>query len=455
MTKEAKYSLKDSIAVRLLKVVFSIYLSITVVITCMQMLHEYSQEEKEVLLALERAEYIFKANLVNALWNFDEEQIYANEQGIMHVPSIVGMRVHDIVQDKYIAHAGFALNREGEIVHSEGEKPSAYLRLFMRKFSLVHDNKRIGEAVLYSSNKVVFDKVKSYFLVIIFTAIIKIIMLWGLFLWAFNKFLTKPLDLFCHAMERIDLDKPAETSLSLETFNIYELSRLEYMFNTMRRRISDSLERQDLLNRTLEEQVDTRTKELQKSNQQLESTNRMLEKYVILIEKNAITDELTALYNRRYFNQVFPEKIALALSTGRSIAFMMIDVDYFKKYNDNYGHQKGDEALAAIGKVIKANCQRSDDVPLRLGGEEFGIIFLGADCQQCKNFSERIRTFIEKLDIEHAFNGDVGHITVSCGVVTGDNLTPEIDMDELYRLADEALYIAKKNGRNQIKQIEL
>ncbi len=96
-----------------------------------------------------------------------------------------------------------------------------------------------------------------------------------------------------------------------------------------------------------------------------------------LIEKKAITDELTTLYNRRYFNQIFPKEIKRAIRDQQTISFIMVDVDHFKQYNDHYGHQKRDSVLATISKLLKLNCKRGSDIALRLVGEEFGVIFSG------------------------------------------------------------------------------
>ena len=452
ITQKSKHSLRNSIAVKLLRVVFSLYLCITILMTLMQMFNEYLLEENEVKHVLQRTQLIFEANLMDALWNFNVEQLNANEKGIMQVPVIVGVQVFDVVENKFVIQTGLVLNPHGEIT----QKFHAYLHLLTHKFSLIKNKKKIGEVILYSSNQVVFDKVKYNFLVIIISAVIKTILLWILFLWAFNRYLTQQLDVFCHTMEKVNIDKQKETYLCLETFNTYDLSRLEYLFNNMLSRIIDSKGKLDILNKTLEEKIDIRTSELQKSNQQLEKANQNLEKYVSLIEKNAITDELTSLYNRRHFNQVFPKEIQRAIRDKQAVSFLMIDVDHFKQYNDNYGHQKGDEVLAAIGEVLKINCKRSSDIPLRLGGEEFGIIFSTVinSCQDIV-FAESIRKAIETLKIEHAFNSVANHITASFGLVTVANPSMETNMDTLYKLADEALYRAKENGRNQVKQSKL
>lgn len=93
------------------------------------------------------------------------------------------------------------------------------------------------------------------------------------------------------------------------------------------------------------------------------------------IEILTITDELTELYNRRHFNQVLPNEIARAKRNSQWLAFLMIDADNFKKYNDTYGHQAGDEALVAMARLMKSRFKRSGDFVFRLGGEEFAILF--------------------------------------------------------------------------------
>lgn len=417
--------------------------------TMVQMVHEYLFVRNDIKVNLEKMQLIFESNLVNALWTCDANQILTNEEGIMHVPTLVGMQIYDSAQNKYVSRSGFILNHNNEIVHSKGEKTAFYLSLIQHKFNLMENGKKIGEAVFYSSNKVIFNKIKYTFLIIIISAIIKTAILWGLFLWTFNKYMTSPLDIFCNAMENIDIDKQNNNPLSFETFSIDELSRLEHVFNKMLRRITDSRNKLDILNKTLEKEVDLRTRELKE-------TNQKLEKYVNQIEEIAITDELTKLYNRRYFNEIFPKEIQRAVRGKQAISFLMIDVDYFKLYNDNYGHQKGDEVLAAIGNVLKRNCcRRASDIPVRLGGEEFGVIFSKADAQQSAAFSESVRDSVESLRIEHAFNKAAGHISVSCGLLTVINPTQKTYMDELYKIADKALYSAKENGRNQVKQIIL
>lgn len=167
------------------------------------------------------------------------------------------------------------------------------------------------------------------------------------------------------------------------------------------------------------------------------------------IEQLTIKDSMTNLYNRRFFNKIFPDEINRALRDQKSLSFVLFDIDKFKQYNDNYGHQAGDEALIKIGECMINICKRPADFPIRLGGEEFGIIFSGLDEDKSMQFAEQIRLQIENLKITHEFNTASNFLTASFGLI---NLIPdkETSVDRIYNSADKALYQAKQSGRNKV-----
>ncbi len=170
-----------------------------------------------------------------------------------------------------------------------------------------------------------------------------------------------------------------------------------------------------------------------------------------LAEKLSITDELTGLYNRRYFNLILPQELARAEREKKHIALIILDVDYFKPYNDNYGHLQGDIALQAVGKVLKNTLRRAGDFAFRIGGEEFGCIISFDQEQIASNLAERIRREIEDLKIAHDFSPACPYLTISLGMKVhqcGGEVPPE--MGRLYKSADEALYMAKEQGRNRV-----
>ena len=167
------------------------------------------------------------------------------------------------------------------------------------------------------------------------------------------------------------------------------------------------------------------------------------------IEELSVTDDLTGLYNKRYFNELFPKVIRSAKRGNTLICFVMMDVDYFKQYNDTYGHQLGDKALAKVAQSILSTMNRADDYCFRLGGEEFGVVFKAEEPQKAYDFADLIRQRIENLKIEHNKSSIGDWITVSMGVVC--QYAKEIkNEEEIYRQADSLLYQAKHLGRNRV-----
>ena len=174
-------------------------------------------------------------------------------------------------------------------------------------------------------------------------------------------------------------------------------------------------------------------------------TNITNKKY---IEQLSITDELTQLYNRRHFNIKIEEEINRAKRDDKYFTLLIMDIDYFKQYNDTYGHQKGDIALEQVASVLKSFTNRVSDFAFRLGGEEFGII-TALDKDKALDFANTIKEKIEDLQIEHNASEVSSYITISIGITSrkGFDIT---NSDAMYKEADDALYEAKNLGRNCI-----
>ncbi len=168
-----------------------------------------------------------------------------------------------------------------------------------------------------------------------------------------------------------------------------------------------------------------------------------------LIEIISITDGLTNIYNRRYFDEIFPKIINNAKRKNELVAFLFMDIDHFKQYNDNYGHQKGDTVLIEVAKCLKESLNRSSDFTFRLGGEEFAIVYQADTKEKAIEFANTIKNNIENLKIKHEFNSASSYITESMGLICKN--ANDIIVDEVYKEADNLLYEAKKSGRNQIK----
>lgn len=161
-----------------------------------------------------------------------------------------------------------------------------------------------------------------------------------------------------------------------------------------------------------------------------------------VVKDQAVTDALTGLYNRRYFQECLDKEVTRAKRQHQPFTIIGIDLDHLKHINDKFGHSLGDLAIQQISKVLKQNA-RSIDVPVRMGGEEFNVLLPGIDSTGGMKAAERIRKAIEDSPIEI-----VGKITASLGVATF--LEQSDDVEELLELTDQAMYQSKRNGRNQV-----
>lgn len=170
----------------------------------------------------------------------------------------------------------------------------------------------------------------------------------------------------------------------------------------------------------------------------------------------SITDGLTSLYNRRHFNDIADFVIEDSLRNNKIFAFAILDVDNFKKYNDNYGHQDGDSVLINLAKVLKDSFKRSEDTVFRLGGEEFGVLISANSIDDIYTLVESARKNIESLSIEHKLNPPLNTITASFGVtIISSNAKDKFTLDTVYKQADEALYESKESGRNRVTYKQL
>jgi diguanylate cyclase (GGDEF)-like protein len=179
--------------------------------------------------------------------------------------------------------------------------------------------------------------------------------------------------------------------------------------------------------------------------------NAFLHEHTMIL---ATTDPLTGLFNRRAFNEGYARefersrRLSMGGRDGNNLSVIMADVDYFKKFNDTYGHQLGDEVLKMVGTVLLGVARRATDIVARYGGEEFVMVAPDTSAENARAIAERIRATLEKTPVNSA-SGPL-HVTASFGVATypGCGATT---VESLVEQADEALYAAKKNGRNRVE----
>jgi diguanylate cyclase (GGDEF)-like protein len=173
------------------------------------------------------------------------------------------------------------------------------------------------------------------------------------------------------------------------------------------------------------------------------------------IEEISITDALTGLNNRNYFEMIFPKEVKRAKRDNRSLSIMMFDIDFFKQYNDTYGHLEGDSVLKSVASVFKKHTNRSYDYAFRVGGEEFVLIAYHQTLMETEAFTQAIIDEIRGLKISHKKSEVCDVVSVSAGVVLFKP-THLLNTDEMYKRVDDLLYQSKNSGRNQLtaKEVE-
>ena len=159
----------------------------------------------------------------------------------------------------------------------------------------------------------------------------------------------------------------------------------------------------------------------------------------------ATTDDLTQLANRRYFDE-FIERSWKDRRMRQEISLLLCDVDFFKRYNDTYGHQAGDVCLSSVARAM-SNAVRSNDLVARYGGEEFAIVMPGCPLEVAERVAERMCQAVRDLSLDHQASDAAPHVTISCGIAS-TSLGVFERPEELIEEADRALYLAKKEGRN-------
>jgi len=183
------------------------------------------------------------------------------------------------------------------------------------------------------------------------------------------------------------------------------------------------------------------------ANEQLSAMNRQL-------EEAARIDPVTGLWNRRALEELLPREIARSRRDGTPLSVLMIDIDYFKKYNDRYGHLAGDVALRAVGKAMEGELQRPGDMIARYGGEEFMVVLPNTDATAALQVAHHLRSAVAARTISDE-TSHLGRITISIGVASLNEVAREADIETVRNLlvhrADQALYAVKSEGRDGIR----
>jgi diguanylate cyclase len=209
------------------------------------------------------------------------------------------------------------------------------------------------------------------------------------------------------------------------------------------------------------EQVKAIAESLLKSTQEMREANKALEERLTLskneisnlqqsleaIRAESLTDPLTGLGNRKYFDRMIDTAVQHALAHGEPLSLLMFDIDHFKSFNDSYGHLTGDQVLRLVGMSLKQTI-KGQDITARYGGEEFAVVLPNTALRQALTVADHIRRAVMAKELKKKSTGEIlGRVTISVGV---SMLKPGDDTDSLIERADACLYAAKRNGRNRV-----
>ena len=198
-----------------------------------------------------------------------------------------------------------------------------------------------------------------------------------------------------------------------------------------------------------------------KSTREMRETNKALENRLVLskseisnlqhsleaIRAESLTDPLTGLGNRKYFDRSFEMAVRAALASGEPLSLLMFDIDHFKSFNDSYGHLTGDQVLRLVAMSLKQTI-KGQDITARYGGEEFAVVLPATALRQALTVADHIRRAVMAKELKKKSTGEIlGRVTISVGVAM---LKPDDDTNSLIERADACLYVAKRNGRNRV-----
>lgn len=236
--------------------------------------------------------------------------------------------------------------------------------------------------------------------------------------------------------EGVEAIKNKQWGYKVDIVSQDELGDLGNTFNKLNHQLKESYERLENYTKELENTVSERTKSLQESNRKLQEL--------------ATVDSLTQIYNRRYFDEYLSKTWRTLERSGKTLSVILIDIDFFKQYNDTYGHRKGDECLRRVAYELKSSVMRGSDCLARYGGEEF-VVITQQSLQGAMSLAYKLKKNISSLEIPHE-SSPTRYVSISlgiCSLIPSENYLEE----NIIQWADEALYKSKKEGRNRVSSI--
>ncbi len=257
---------------------------------------------------------------------------------------------------------------------------------------------------------------------------------------ALSYLIVRPVSIISHSMTDTVDEHGRIQARAIPIDSKDEFGLLATQFNAMRAQLNE-------IHARLQSKIELADVKLRETNSQLMEQSDELKRMNDELKRLSITDPLTGLYNRRQFERLMETEVSLALRHGEDSSILIVDVDHFKKINDQYGHKAGDTVLRRLAKILTENL-RTTDIVCRVGGEEFVAICRRAKAQDAIMVGEKLRRMVQ----EHSFSVNMDRIpvTVSVGVATIPNDLGIQTPEEFFQCADIALYHSKETGRNLV-----
>lgn len=362
------------------------------------------------------------------LFNIDESTISSLLKASIRKKDMLGVYLWEDGKEE---PAGF-IKSDGQISNSQ-TPPAIGGEVIHLEREISFNNMRLGKVGIYATRQYIHESIRSFLISIILQILIMDIILVGIVMILLKKIFLDPVKKLTTASIEISSGN-LDQSIQIFSRND-EIGILAKNFDLMRDSICNYITELRKSHDSLELKVQQRTLELQEAN--------------IKLEKLASTDGLTGITNYRHFEELFDQEWKRAIRSKNSISVIMIDVDFFKLYNDTYGHQVGDECLKKMANLFSETVKRPGDIVARYGGEEFIIILPDTNAKSALHISEKLRKGVESMRIEHKASNISEFVTISLGCHT---IKPGRNSESLIsiRSADEALYLSKKMGRNRV-----
>lgn len=382
---------------------------------------------------------VFQRTLSKAIWELDRESLETQLDSVAQAAPVgrVQLSILRPGRPAEVLH----LQRRQQVDGQAQLAPALQRKLTYAPYPGASET--VGELILEGDERLLWQRLLGEVNSIIATQVIQSLLLAGLIMWMFNHSVTVHVRHIARHLDELSLSNIKRLlRLDRAVSRRDELSLLEGGVNALQGKLSDYIEQQRRDERDLTahrdrlaELVDERTTELRAANSRLEQLSR--------------SDPLTGLANRRHFDEAKEIEFRRALRGELPLSMLMCDIDFFKRYNDTYGHQLGDLCLQEVAKTLQEVFSRAGELVARLGGEEFAVLLPGSDIVQARLCAERLRQALTTRALVHETSHVAPYVTLSIGIAQLEAETMD-SFEQLLQSADQALYRAKNLGRDRV-----